>query len=66
VSRLPASQALKGANNRPRENVQKIFAPLITEIQKLVDEQVNLVKIKRMTERHPMAQEIKVPQLPNS
>ena len=30
------------------------------EIQKLVDEQVNLVKIKRMTEDHAKAKEIKV------
>ena len=33
---------------------------MIEEIQKLVDEQVSLVKLKRMTEENPKAKDIKV------
>lgn len=32
----------------------------MTDIQRLVDDQVNLVKVKRMSEGHPKAKEIKV------
>lgn len=37
-----------------------IFQPLMTDIQRLVDDQVNLVKVKRMSEGHPKAKDIKV------
>ncbi|EMR81826.1 putative hsp70 protein [Botrytis cinerea BcDW1] len=41
------------------DDLKKIFDPLITDIERLVDEQVNLVKVKRMSEDHPKATEIK-------
>ena len=44
----------------PRLDVKKIFDPLINDIERLVDEQVNLVKVKRMSDGHPKAKEIKV------
>ena len=43
-----------------RDVLRRIFNPLITDIQRLVDDQVNLVKVKRLSENHPKAQEIKV------
>lgn len=43
-----------------RDDVKAIFDPLITDIERLVDDQVNLVKVKRMQESHPKANEIKV------
>jgi hypothetical protein len=45
---------------RNREDVKRIFDPLITEIERLVDDQVNLVTVKRMSEGHPKAKETKV------
>ncbi|TGO25935.1 hypothetical protein BPAE_0069g00070 [Botrytis paeoniae] len=41
------------------DNLKKIFDPLIMDIERLIDEQVNLVKVKRMSEDHPKATEIK-------
>ena len=43
-----------------RDTLKRIFQPLITDILRLVDDQVNLVTVKRMTENHPKAKEIKV------
>ncbi|TVY34329.1 Heat shock 70 kDa protein 12B [Lachnellula subtilissima] len=45
--------------NMTSADVKAIFDPLITDIQRLVEEQVNLVKVKRMSEDHPKANEIK-------
>ncbi|MCJ1301655.1 hypothetical protein MMC08_004456, partial [Hypocenomyce scalaris] len=45
--------------NMKGDNVKGIFQPLMTDIQRLVDDQVNLVKVKRMSESHPKAKEIK-------
>jgi hypothetical protein len=45
---------------KKREDVKAIFDPLITDIERLVDDQVNLVMVKRMQEGHPKANEIKV------
>lgn len=42
------------------DDVKRVFQPLITDIQRLVEDQVNLVKVKRLSERHPKANEIKV------
>lgn len=43
-----------------RDCLRRIFQPLITDIQRLVDEQINLVLIKRMLEGHKDASNIKV------
>jgi hypothetical protein len=43
-----------------RADVQAIFDPIIIDIERLVDDQVNLVKVKRMSGNHPKADEIKV------
>ena len=43
-----------------RDDVKKIFDPLINDIERLVEEQVNLVTVKRMSEGHPKATEVKV------
>ena len=51
--------------NGVRDTLKRIFQPLITDIQRLVDDQVNLVKVKRMTDGHAKAKEIKVPILPS-
>ena len=40
--------------------MKKIFQPLITDIERMVEDQVNLVKVKRLTEGHAKANEIKV------
>ena len=47
--------------NRVRDTLKRIFQPLVTDIQRLVDDQVNLVKVKRMTDGHAKAKDIKVP-----
>ena len=46
--------------NINRTDVKAIFDPLITDIERLVDDQVNLVMVKRMSEDHPKADQIKV------
>jgi phenylalanyl-tRNA synthetase beta subunit len=43
-----------------REMLHNIFQPLVTDIQKLVGEQVQKVQIKRLKERHPKTAIIKV------
>ncbi|TVY38304.1 Heat shock 70 kDa protein 12B [Lachnellula occidentalis] len=45
--------------NMTSDDVKAIFDPLIADIQRLVEEQVNLVKVKRLSESHPKATEIK-------
>ncbi|KAF4627027.1 hypothetical protein G7Y89_g11126 [Cudoniella acicularis] len=42
-----------------RDDVKAIFNPLINDIERLVEEQVNLVTIKRMSERHLKADQMK-------
>ncbi|TVY30987.1 Heat shock 70 kDa protein [Lachnellula hyalina] len=41
------------------DDAKKIFDPLINDIERLVEEQVNLVTVKRMSEGHPKATEVK-------
>jgi hypothetical protein len=43
-----------------RDDVKSIFDPLINDIERMVEEQVNLVTLKRMSEGHPKADQIKV------
>ncbi|KAL9027294.1 MAG: hypothetical protein Q9196_004161 [Gyalolechia fulgens] len=45
--------------DRSSDDVRKIFQPLITDIERMVEDQVNLVKVKRLNERHHKAAEIK-------
>jgi len=42
------------------DSVLSIFEPLIAEIEKLVAEQVNKVRLKRVSENHERGKEIKV------
>jgi hypothetical protein len=44
----------------PRETLQQILPPLITDIKDLVEQQVNMAKIKGLEEGHPKAKEVKV------
>jgi hypothetical protein len=44
----------------PRETLQGIFQPLVTNISDLVKSQVDSVRIKRMEENHVKSKEIKV------
>jgi len=46
--------------NASSGDLKEIFDPLIDDIKRLVDEQVNLVQKKRISESHPKAGEIKV------
>ncbi|TGO59388.1 hypothetical protein BCON_0045g00300 [Botryotinia convoluta] len=55
---LRVKTAFRG-NEEEDDDLKKIFDPLITDIERLIDEQVNLVKVKRMSEDHPKATEIK-------
>lgn len=45
--------------NMKGSDVKKIFQPLITDIERMVMDQVNLVMVKRLSEGHPKANEIK-------
>ncbi|TGO63683.1 hypothetical protein BCON_0011g00230 [Botryotinia convoluta] len=45
--------------NMKVDDVKVIFDPLISDIERLVSEQVNLVRVKRMQERHAKENEIK-------
>ncbi|CAO1601112.1 hypothetical protein XANCAGTX0491_004776 [Xanthoria calcicola] len=45
--------------NMKGADVKKIFQPLITDIERMVEDQVNLVRVKRLNEGHPKANEIK-------
>ncbi|KAL8887793.1 MAG: hypothetical protein Q9215_004678 [Flavoplaca cf. flavocitrina] len=45
--------------NMKGDDVKKIFQPLITDIERMVEDQVNLVRVKRLNEGHPKANEIK-------
>ncbi|KAL8758202.1 MAG: hypothetical protein Q9199_001665 [Rusavskia elegans] len=49
--------------NMKGADVKKIFQPLITDIERMVEDQVNLVRVKRLNEGHPKANEIKVRRL---
>lgn len=40
--------------------VHQIFEPVVNAIEKLVAEQVDKVRVKRMTGNHPKGKEIKV------
>ncbi|KAI4245362.1 MAG: hypothetical protein L6R42_010202 [Xanthoria sp. 1 TBL-2021] len=48
--------------NESSADVKKIFQPLITDIERMVEDQVNLVRVKRLNEGHPKANEIKLPE----
>jgi len=41
------------------DSVHEIFEPVISAIEKLVAEQVDKVRVKRMTKDHPKGKEIK-------
>ncbi|ESZ93131.1 hypothetical protein SBOR_6503 [Sclerotinia borealis F-4128] len=45
--------------NMKCDDLKRIFDPLIADIQRMVDDQINLVKTKRMSEGHPTPKEIK-------
>ncbi|MCJ1283392.1 hypothetical protein MMC26_002720 [Xylographa opegraphella] len=55
----PANNIQANCWNLKGDALKRIFQPLITDILRLVDDQVNLVTVKRMTENHPKAKEIK-------
>ncbi|RDL33958.1 uncharacterized protein BP5553_08326 [Venustampulla echinocandica] len=55
----PTNNLVSNCWNMKGDDVKKIFDPLILDIERLVDDQVNLVKVKRMGDQHPKAQEIK-------
>ncbi|KAL8667386.1 MAG: hypothetical protein Q9202_000602 [Teloschistes flavicans] len=42
-----------------RDDVKRIFQPLITDIERMVEDQLNLVLVKRLSEGHPKANEIR-------
>ncbi|KAI9888402.1 MAG: hypothetical protein M1814_000494 [Vezdaea aestivalis] len=41
------------------EMVKEIFDPLLDNVNQLVDEQINMIRLKRMSEQHPKANAIK-------
>ncbi len=45
---------------RSRKDVKAIFDPLVNDIERLVDDQINLFLVNRLSEGHPKAEEIKV------
>ncbi|EKD16179.1 hypothetical protein MBM_05473 [Drepanopeziza brunnea f. sp. 'multigermtubi' MB_m1] len=55
----PANNLISNCWNMTGSDVKDIFDPLISDIQRLVEEQVNLVRVKRLSESHPEAQKIK-------
>jgi hypothetical protein len=57
---IPTSRRLMSQLTLCSADLEAIFNPLITDIEKLVDDQVNLVMSKRKSEEHPRAAEIKV------
>jgi hypothetical protein len=57
---IPTSRRLMSQLTLCSADLEAIFNPLITDIEKLVDDQVNLVISKRTLEEHPRAAEIKV------
>jgi hypothetical protein len=57
---LLVSQHIGNLLTLNREDVKAIFDPLIANIERLVEEQVQGVLLKRSQENHPKAREIKV------
>ena len=51
---------LQKAKERHSDVVEAIFNPLIADIGRMVDDQVNLVQKKRLAEGHEKGSEIKV------
>jgi hypothetical protein len=51
---------LFSTNQRISDAVHQIFEPVVNAIEKLVAEQVDKVRVKRMTGNHPKGKEIKV------
>lgn len=51
---------VRGPTDEASADVKKIFQPLITDIERMVQDQVDRVKIKRMDQGHPKANKIKV------
>ena len=56
----PLISHIYDTKERSREDVSAIFEPVVENIEKLVAEQVRLVKIKREADRHPKANTINV------
>jgi hypothetical protein len=54
------SYSLPGSSDSSSEVVENIFKPLIEDIGRMVDDQVNLVQKKRLAEGHQKGSEIKV------
>lgn len=48
------------AHSSISDSVHQIFEPVINEIEKLVAEQANKVRVKRLTDNHPKGPDIKV------
>jgi hypothetical protein len=49
-------------NDSSRATLHEIFEPIINDIDRLVSEQISQARLKRVLERHPKGQEIKVNQ----
>ncbi|KAL8946546.1 MAG: hypothetical protein Q9222_007073 [Ikaeria aurantiellina] len=56
----PSNRLEANCWNMKGDDVKKIFQPLITDIERMVEDQVNLVRVKRLNEGHPKANDIKV------
>ena len=48
------------ADSSTSDSVHQIFEPVINEIEKLVAEQADKVRVKRLTDNHPKGPDIKV------
>ncbi|KAL8693889.1 MAG: hypothetical protein Q9218_001354 [Villophora microphyllina] len=55
----PANRLVANCWNMKGDDVKKIFQPLITDIERMVEDQANLVLVKRLSEGHPKGNEIK-------
>ncbi|KAI9053981.1 hypothetical protein LZ554_002925 [Drepanopeziza brunnea f. sp. 'monogermtubi'] len=55
----PENDLVSNCWNMKGSDVKDIFDPLISDIQRLVEEQVSLVTMKRLSEHHPKAEDIK-------
>lgn len=49
-------------NDSSRATLHEIFEPIINDIDRLVSEQISQARLKRVLERRPKGQEIKVNQ----
>ncbi|KAI4202012.1 MAG: hypothetical protein LQ350_002917 [Teloschistes chrysophthalmus] len=55
----PANSLVANCWNMKGDDVKKIFQPLITDIERMVQDQLNLVLVKRLSEGHPKTNEIR-------